>query len=81
MKVVISPAKINYHRKVTLKDTDIDKDPRKQLETFCNDYTYIISKHAMDIGTTNLVQMSLQPEYNIKPIHQGTYMLYLSHYA
>ena len=43
--VIISPAKNNCHRKVTLKDVDIDEDTKKQLETLCSDYVDIISKH------------------------------------
>ena len=64
-KVIISPAEINYHRKVTLKDVDIDEDMKKKLETLCNDYTDIFCKHAIDVRKSDLVQMILQPKDNI----------------
>ena len=64
---MINLLKINYHRQVTSKDADTDKDTKKQLETLCNDYTDVISKHVMDIGKTDLMQMSLQPRDNVKP--------------
>ena len=59
-KVIISPAEINYQRKVTLKDADIDKDTKKQLET---------------LWKTDLVQMTLQPKNSTKPLDQKPNML------
>ena len=44
-EVIISPVKIKYHRKVTLKDTDINEDTRTQLQTLHINYTDIFSKH------------------------------------
>ena len=63
---------------VTLKD--IDKDTKKQLETFY-DYADIFSKCTTDIGKIDLVQMTLQPKDNIKPLDQKPYMLPLCHHA
>ena len=80
-KAIISPPKINYFRKVTLKDADIDNNTKKQLDTMCNDYTDISSKHATDIQKTDLVQMSLNPKDNIKALDQKLYMLFLWHHA
>ena len=36
----------------------------------CKDYDDISSKHVTDIGITGLVQLSLQPKGNIKPLNQ-----------
>ena len=66
-KIITSSAEVNYHRKVTLKDADIDTNTKGQLKAKCNDYNDIFSKYATDIGKTDPVQMSLQPEDNIKP--------------
>ena len=50
LKGNFSPSEMNYHRKVTLKDADIDKDTKKQLATLCNDYIDIFSKYTMEIA-------------------------------
>ena len=47
----------------------------------CKDYNDIFSKHMADFGKTDLVQMSLQPKDNIKPLNQKSYTLALKHYA
>ena len=79
--MMTSPTKVNYHKKVTLKDADIDINTKGQLEAMCKDYEDIFSKHMTDIGKTNLVQMSLQPKNNIKPLNQKPYTLALGHHA
>ena len=67
-KIIALPAEINYYRKVTLKDANIDTNTKGQLEAMCKDYDDIFSKHMTDIGKSYLVQMSLQPKANIKPL-------------
>ena len=76
-KIITSPAEVRYHRKVTLKDADINTNTKGQLEAMCKDYDDIFSKHMTDIGKTNVVQMSLQPKDNIKPLNQKPYALSL----
>ena len=71
-KIITSPTEVNYHRKVTLKDANIDTNTKGQLEAMCKEYDYIFSKHMTDIGKTDLVQMSLKPKNNIKPLNLRT---------
>ena len=80
-KIITLPTEVNYHRKVALMDADIDTNTKGQLEGMCKDYDDIFSKHMTDIGKTDLVQMSLQPKDNIKPLNQKLYALPLSHHA
>ena len=60
-QIITSPAEVNYHRKVTLKDADIDTNTKGQLETMYKDYDDIFSKHVTDIGKTDVVQMPPHP--------------------
>ena len=80
-KIITSPTEVSYHREVTLKDADIDTITKGQLEAMCKDYDDIFSKHAADIGKTDLVKMSLQTMDNIKPFNQKMYTLPLRHHA
>ena len=80
-KIITSPTEVNYHRKVTLKDADIDTNTKGKLEAMCKDCDKIISKHMTDIDKTDLVQMSLQPKDNVKPFNQNQYTLPLRHHA
>ena len=80
-KIITSPTEVNYHRKVTLKDADIDTNTKGQLEAMCKNYDDIFSKYATDTGKTDLVQISLQPKDNIKPLNQNPYTLPLRHHA
>ena len=47
----------------------------------CKDYDDIFSRHVTDIGKTDLVQISLQPKDNIKPLNQKPYTLPLRHHT
>ena len=80
-KIVTSPTEVNYHRKVTLKGADIDTNTKGKLEAMCKDYDDMFSKHSTDIDKTDLVQMSLQPKYNIRPLNQKPFTLSLRHHA
>ena len=60
---------------------NIEKDTKKELGALCNDYTDIFSIHAMGIGKTDLMQITLHPKDNIKPLDQKPYMLSLWYHA
>ena len=45
----------------------INKQTKEQLAKLCNDY---FLKHMTDVGKTNLIQMSLQPKDNMRPLHK-----------
>ena len=53
-EIITSPTKVNYHRKVTLKDANIDTNKQGQLEAMCKDYDDIFSRHTTDIGKTSM---------------------------
>ena len=60
LKVITLLAEVNYHRKITLKDTDIGTNTKGQLAAMCKDYNDIFSKHMTNIGKTDLIQMYIQ---------------------
>ena len=53
-QIVASSTEVNYPRKVTLKDADIDTNTRRQKGAMYKDYDDIFSKHVRDIGKTDL---------------------------
>ena len=69
------PAEINGHRKVILTNAYIQFKTKDKLNKLCDEYTNIVSTHYTDIGKTDLVQMTLLPRGNIKPLRQKPYML------
>ena len=75
---IISPADIETHRKVELKDKEIDDEYKKQFEDLCEKYKDIFSADSTDIGKTPLLQMEIDTGNN-PPICQKPYTLALKH--
>ena len=75
---IVSPADIEIHRKIELKDKDIDDEYRKQFEDLCEKYKDIFSVDSTDIGKTPLLQMEIDTGNN-PPICQEPYTLALKH--
>ena len=77
--VMTSPAEVNGHRRVKLNDTIINSKTKDRLGKLCDEYMDIFSKHSTD--KPDLVQISLLPKINIKPLDQKPYALLLTHHA
>ena len=75
---IVSPADIETHRKIELKDKDIDEEYRKQFEDLCEKYKDIFSVDSTNIGKTPLLQMEIDTGNN-PPICQKPYTLALKH--
>ena len=75
---IVSPADIETHRKVELKDKEIDDEYQKQFEDLCEKYKDIFSVDSTDIGKTLLLQMEIDTGNN-PPICQKPYTLALKH--
>ena len=75
---IMSPADIKTHRKVNLKDKEIDPKYREQFEDLCERYKHIFSIDSTDIGKMPLVQMEIETG-NSPPICQKPYTLTLKH--
>ena len=75
---IVSPADIEIHRKIELKDKDIDEEYRKQFEDLCEKYKDIFSVDSTNIGKTPLLQMEIDTGNN-PPICQKPYTLALKH--
>ena len=54
-----SPAEVETHRKVDLKDTQIKEETKGKFSNLCNRFDSIISKGSGDIGKTLLVEMDI----------------------
>ena len=72
---ITSPAEASYYRKLNFTDANIQNQTKDQLHISCDTYRDIFLKNGTDIGKTDLVQMSLQPKYNFKPLNKKSYTL------
>ena len=79
MNFIKSPAEVETHRKVDLKDTPIKKETKGKFSDLCNRFDSIISKGSGDIGKTLLVEMDIDTG-NSPPIASRPYTLKLKHY-
>ena len=74
-----SPAEVETHRKVYLKDKKIKEETRQEFNKLCDQFDDIISKENDDIGKTLLVEMDIDtgdsPHIASKP-----YTLSLKHF-
>ena len=75
---ITSPVDIKTHRKVNLKDKEIDPKCREQFEDLCERYKDIFSTDSTDIGKMPLIQMEIETG-NSPPICQKPYTLALKH--
>ena len=74
-----SPADIETHRKVDLKDAQIKEETKGKFHDLCNRFDSIISKSSGDIGKTLLIEMDIDTG-NSHPIVSRPYTLPLKHY-
>ena len=74
-----SPAEVETHRKVDLKDAPIKEETKGKFSDLCNRFDSIISKGSGDIGKTLLVEMDIDTG-NSPPIASRPYTLPLKHY-
>ena len=54
-----SPADVETHRKVDLKDAQIKEETKGKFHDLCNRFDSIISKSSGDIGKTLLIEMNI----------------------
>ena len=54
-----SPADVETHRKVDLKDAQIKEETKGKFHDLCNRFDSIISKSSGDIGKTLLIEMDI----------------------
>ena len=74
-----SPADVETHRKVDLKDAPIKEETKGKFHDLCNRFDSIISKSSGDIGKTLLIEMDIDTG-NSPPIMSRPYTLPLKHY-
>ena len=74
-----SPADVETHRKVDLKDAQIKEGTKGKFHDLCNRFDSIISKSSGDIGKTLLIEMDIDTG-NSTPIASRPYTLPLKHY-
>ena len=75
---ITSPADINVHRRVELKDAEVTEDHKIQFKKICKEYEDIFSKDSADIGRTPLIQMEIDTG-DSPPVSQKPYNLPLKH--
>ena len=74
-----SPADVETHRKVDLKDAQIKEETKGKFHDLCNRFDSIISKSSGDIGKTLLIEMDIYTG-NSPPMASRPYTLPLKHY-
>ena len=57
---ITSPAHIDTHRKVKLRDAEVLGKYKKEFEELCEEYKDIFSKDSSDIGKTPLITMKIK---------------------
>ena len=73
-----SPAEVDPHRKVDLKDQNISQETKDKFQELCQEYDDIVSKNSGDIGKTLLVEMDIDTG-DSPTIPQRPYCLPLQH--
>ena len=63
-----SPAEVETHRKVDLKDAQIKEETKGKFSDLCNQFDSIISKGSGDIGKTLHMEMDIDTG-NSPPLH------------
>ena len=74
-----TPADVETHRKVDLKDTQIKEETKGKFHDLCNRFDSIIPKSSGDKGKTLLIEMDIDTG-NSPPIASRPYTLPLKHY-
>ena len=75
-----SPAEVETHRKVVLKDVPIKEETKGKFSNLCDRFVSIISKGSGDIGKTLLVEMDIDTGNSPPPIASRPYTRPLKHY-
>ena len=79
MNFIKSPAEVETHRKVDLKDAPIKEETKGKFSDLCDQFESIISKGSGEIGKTLLVEMDIDTG-NSPPIASRPCTLPLKHY-
>ena len=77
-KFITSPADVEVHRKVELRDADITDEHRKAFKDLCTEFSDIFSTDSGDIGKTPLLEVEIDTGDSL-PITQKPYTLPLKH--
>ena len=77
-KFIASPADIETHREIKLKDADVEPEQRQQFEDLCNEFDDVFSKDSTDLGRTPLLTMDIDTGDH-PPVTQRPYSLALKH--
>ena len=77
-KFITSPAEVNTHRKMQLKDAEVAKKYKEQFKQLCKEFEDVFSKDSTDIGKTPLITMDIDTG-DSPPICQKPYNLPLKH--
>ena len=77
-KFIASPADIEIHREIKLKDADVESEQRQQFEDLCNEFEDVFLKDSTDLGRTPLLTMNIDMGDH-PPVTQRPYSLALKH--
>ena len=75
---LISPADIDPHRKVNLKDFELSQDEKQKFKSLCDNFNDIFPESSEDIGKMPLIQMDIDTG-DSPPVCQCPYTLPLKH--
>ena len=77
-RFITSPADIEIHRKVELRDANITDEHRQAFKDLCIEFNDIFLEHSGDIGKTPLLEVDIDTG-DSPPITQKPYTLSLKH--
>ena len=77
-KFITSPADIEVHQKIELKDANVSEEQQSTFKELCNEFKDIFSVDSGDIGKTLLIKMEIDTS-DSPPITQKPYTLPLKH--
>ena len=77
-KFIASPADIETHREIKLKDADVEPEQRQKFEDLCKEFEDVFSKDSTDLGRTPLLTMDIDTGDH-PPVTQRPYSLALKH--
>ena len=77
-RMLVSPADVEVHRKIALKDAPVSARIKRQFSAMCDEFDDIFSKDSSDVGRTPLVTMEI-PTGDHPPLVQRPYTLPLKH--
>ena len=77
--MICSPAEVQFHRRVELKDHNASAETKKRFEELCQQFPEVFSTNNEDIGRTNLITMDIDTG-DSPPSVKKPYTLALKHY-